>query len=103
MIMEKFNYMLDEIKTWKKKTRKKIHICIIRLQTFSFLGIISNGGVKPSIIPEKASVECSMRVPSLGEMAVLKEKVLKCFEAAGTATGCQVNVNANQNVNKPKC
>ena len=55
------------------------------------LGIITHGGSKPNIIPEKASLEYSLRIPSQGELMVAKEKVLKCFHAAAMATGCQVS------------
>ncbi|XP_077980389.1 xaa-Arg dipeptidase-like [Glandiceps talaboti] len=51
-------------------------------------GVISNGGTKPNIIPEKTVVEFYLRTPSEGELSVLKEKALACAEGAAKSTGC---------------
>ena len=55
-------------------------------------GIITNGGIKPNIIPETASLLYYIRTPTKEELGKLKKKVVSCFEAAATATGCQVAV-----------
>ena len=58
----------------------------------SIHGIITNGGTKPNIIPEKASMEYFIRAPTKSEVYALTKKVRACFEAAASATGCQVDI-----------
>lgn len=53
-------------------------------------GVISHGGDRPNVIPMSASVDYYIRSPSLKTLKPLTEKVIKCFEAAATATGCKV-------------
>ncbi|PFX18104.1 Peptidase M20 domain-containing protein 2 [Stylophora pistillata] len=50
-------------------------------------GIITEGGVKPNIIPDRAQIQYYIRAPTDEELDVLKEKIINCFEAAATATG----------------
>ena len=45
-----------------------------------------------NIIPEKAVVQLAVRAPLDRDVALLKEKVVACFHAAATATGCQVTL-----------
>ena len=54
--------------------------------------VFTNGGVKPNIIPEKASLLYYVRAPTREELDVLKEKVIACFHAAAQATGCSVEI-----------
>ncbi|KAL3432768.1 hypothetical protein BDV09DRAFT_122975 [Aspergillus tetrazonus] len=54
-------------------------------------GIIVNGGDRPNIIPWSASVDYYIRSPTMATLKPLTEKVVKCFEAAATATGCKVD------------
>ena len=63
--------------------------------TWRVHSIISNGGVKPNIIPEYTELETYVRAPNMQELSVLVEKVVQCFEAAAQATGCQVTVDKN--------
>ena len=56
-------------------------------------GIISNGGVKPNIIPEKSELAYYVRAPTMAEVEILKAKVVSCFEAAATATGCRMDIH----------
>ena len=56
-----------------------------------FIGIIENGGAKPNIIPEEASLLYSFRAPTMGELREFEGKVKACFQGAATATGCQVS------------
>ena len=56
-------------------------------------GIITNGGAKPNIIPEKSSLMYYIRAPNKSELDQFKAKVVVCFETAAKATGCQVEVN----------
>lgn len=55
--------------------------------TWHVHAIISEGGVKPNIIPDRAQLICNIRGPSDDELNIVAEKVTKCFEAAATATG----------------
>ncbi len=58
----------------------------------SIHGVITNGGAKPNIIPEKASMEYFIRAPTRSEVYAFIKKVRACFEAAAIATGCQVDI-----------
>ena len=72
-------------------------ISVLRQQfkpTWRVHGIISEGGVKPNIIPDKVIMEYYVRAPSKEEYLVLKEKVISCFKAAAEATGCQVEITS---------
>ncbi len=61
-------------------------------QNSSIQGIITNGGVKPNIIPEKAELTYYIRGPTLAETRVLMKKCQNCFEAAAKSTGCTVEI-----------
>ena len=88
------------VRTSKKKKKKEKETQISRNESFSvygyliydmaFLGIITNGGEKPNIIPEQASLEYLIRTPTKGEICALKERTHACFLASATATGCEV-------------
>ena len=56
------------------------------------LGIFTNGGAKPNIIPEEAALYFYARAPVVAELNQLKTKMMQCFKAAATATGCQVKI-----------
>jgi amidohydrolase len=53
-------------------------------------GVITEGGSKPNIIPASASVDYYCRSQTLNEAEALKDRVVKCFDGAATATGCSV-------------
>ncbi|KAK7487727.1 hypothetical protein BaRGS_00020994 [Batillaria attramentaria] len=53
-------------------------------------GVISNGGVKPNIIPAVSELVYYLRAPTPPELAMLNAKVIGCIEGAAKATGCQV-------------
>ena len=55
-------------------------------------GVITNGGAKPNIIPEKTSMEYYIRAPNKSDLALLRNKVDCCFEAAAKSTGCNVEI-----------
>ena len=57
--------------------------------TWRVHGIVSEGGVKPNIIPDRSQLLYSLRAPSVKELNDLKEKVANCFEGAATATGIE--------------
>eukprot|EP00747_Dinoflagellata_sp_TGD_P169941 gnl/TRDRNA2_/TRDRNA2_200213_c0_seq1.p1 gnl/TRDRNA2_/TRDRNA2_200213_c0~~gnl/TRDRNA2_/TRDRNA2_200213_c0_seq1.p1 ORF type:complete len:488 (+),score=86.06 gnl/TRDRNA2_/TRDRNA2_200213_c0_seq1:57-1520(+) len=80
-------------------------IGLLRQQLHSSLhvhGIILNGGDAPNIIPYLTESKWICRAPSERELEELKTKVIRCFEAAGIATGCRVEIewlgNAYANV-----
>lgn len=56
-------------------------------------GVIKNGGDRPNVIPMSATVDYYIRSPTVKTLKPLTEKVVKCFEAAATATGCKVEYN----------
>ncbi|XP_033112471.1 uncharacterized protein LOC117113283 isoform X2 [Anneissia japonica] len=55
-------------------------------------GIITNGGLKPNIIPDKAELLYYLRAPDEENLAVLKEKAIACAEGAAKASGCEVEI-----------
>ncbi|KAF5001093.1 hypothetical protein FGRMN_1287 [Fusarium graminum] len=57
-------------------------------------GIITNGGVAPNIIPDKTSMEYSVRGRTAADCSHLIERVTACFKAAATATCCQVKTES---------
>ena len=70
-------------------------ISVLRQQikpTWRVHGVITNGGAKPNIIPEKAVLEFNFRTPSISEQESLSKKVNSCFEAAAKATNCSMEI-----------
>lgn len=57
-------------------------------------GIVSNGGAKPNIIPEKAEMKYSLRAPTLTDLEILQGKASEIFNSAGQATGCTVIIDS---------
>lgn len=55
-------------------------------------GVITDGGIKPNIIPESSSMEYYIRAPNSVEVEVLRKKVVACFKAAAQSTGCEVEI-----------
>lgn len=60
-------------------------------------GIITEGGVKPNIIPEKTSMQYYVRSRNKRELEQLKQKVLQCFEGAAVSTGCRLEYKWQDN------
>ena len=56
-------------------------------------GVITNGGTKPNIIPEKTEMSINVRAPTALELVTLKKKVKACLQAAATATQCEVEIS----------
>ena len=50
-------------------------------------GIISDGGVKPNIIPQRSELLYYVRGPTVKERDELKERLISCANAAAIATG----------------
>jgi len=55
-------------------------------------GIITEGGIKPNIIPDVAAAEYYIRARNMAELAELRAKVVGCFEGAATSAGCTVDI-----------
>ena len=55
-------------------------------------GIITEGGIKPNIIPDVAAGEYYIRARNMAELAELRAKVVGCFEGAATSAGCTVDI-----------
>ncbi|KAJ5714108.1 uncharacterized protein N7483_011289 [Penicillium malachiteum] len=71
-----------------------VNISMLRQQilpTQKVHGVIKNGGDRPNIIPMSATVDYYIRSPNKKTLKPLTERVIKCFEAAATATGCKVD------------
>jgi metal-dependent amidase/aminoacylase/carboxypeptidase family protein len=56
-------------------------------------GIITEGGLAPNIVPERAACRFYVRAVDAHELAPLKARVQKCFEAGALATGCTLEVH----------
>lgn len=64
-------------------------------------GIITDGGVAPNIIPEKASAGFYVRAKDMDELYSVKERVLNCARGAALATGCLLTVEEGADMNAP--
>jgi amidohydrolase len=53
-------------------------------------GIITAGGDKPNIIPGHTAAEFYVRESDDTRLEALQQRVMACFEAAATATGCRL-------------
>lgn len=53
-------------------------------------GIITHGGDAPNIIPARTAARFMVRSPDNRYLEQLKTRVLRCFEGAATATGCEL-------------
>ena len=55
-------------------------------------GVITEGGVKPNIIPDRSAMELMIRTPDRQELQVLVDKIFGCLRSAATATGSDVEI-----------
>ncbi len=55
-------------------------------------GIITDGGLRPNIIPAHTRLEYGVRAPTLARARALQTRAVRCFEGAAAATGCTVAV-----------
>lgn len=70
-----------------------VNISMLRQQilpTQKIHGVVLRGGERPNVIPASTTVEYYIRSDTVKTLEPLTEKVLRCFEAAATATGCTV-------------
>jgi len=64
-------------------------------------GIITEGGVAPNVIPERASCYFYVRADTLEEVVRVKERLVACAEGAARAAGCRLSVEENERVLAP--
>ena len=64
-------------------------------------GIITEGGVAPNIIPERATCYYYVRAEDLSEVEVVKNRVIACAEGAAIATGCRLEVDEDARILAP--
>jgi amidohydrolase len=62
------------------------------LPTQRIHGIIMEGGEKENVIPSRSVMAYNVRSGTLKDTKALQERVIKCFEGAALATGCQLEV-----------
>lgn len=55
-------------------------------------GIVTEGGLAPNIVPDKASGVFYVRARDAHDLADLKRRVQNCFEAGALATGCTADI-----------
>ena len=55
-------------------------------------GIVTKGGDAPNIVPEETLGRFMVRAPTLEDLAVLRPRIERCFEAGGLATGCSLEI-----------
>ncbi|KAJ5618799.1 hypothetical protein N7510_002783 [Penicillium lagena] len=88
-----------------------VNISMLRQQilpTQKIHGVVLKGGDRPNVIPASTTVEYYIRSDTVKTLKPLTKKVLKCFEAAATATGCTVKYEwepayKDMKDNKPIC
>jgi amidohydrolase len=56
-------------------------------------GIVTDGGMAPNIVPERAACRFFIRAADVHDLARLKRRVKACFEAGALATGCRLELN----------
>ena len=62
------------------------------LQTDRIHGIVTNGGAAPNIVPAHTSARYIIRSEVLEDLARLREKVVRCFEAGAIGSGSTVTM-----------
>jgi len=55
-------------------------------------GIITHGGDAVNVIPHETSGRYMVRAPDLGQLELVRQRVLACFEAGALATGAELEV-----------
>ncbi|MGA3225618.1 MAG: M20 family metallopeptidase [Acidobacteriaceae bacterium] len=55
-------------------------------------GIVTNGGIAPNVIPAHTAAKYIVRSETLDQLAELRPRVYRCFEAGGLATGAKVEI-----------
>ena len=60
--------------------------------------IITNGGSKGNVIPDKTAMDVWVRAPTTEDLKVLVSKVEACVKAAALATGCEYTFTLDGNI-----
>ena len=55
-------------------------------------GITTHGGEAPNVIPDRSEAVYVIRGTTLSDLQVIRERVMRCFEAGALATGSQLEV-----------
>ncbi|MGB6497471.1 MAG: M20 family metallopeptidase, partial [Candidatus Acidiferrum sp.] len=55
-------------------------------------GIVTNGGAAPNVVPAHTSAKYIIRSETLEQLAELRPKVYRCFEAGALATGAKLSI-----------
>ena len=55
-------------------------------------GIVTNGGAAPNVVPAHTSAKYIIRSETLDQLAELRPKVYRCFEAGALATGAKIAI-----------
>jgi amidohydrolase len=55
-------------------------------------GIVTNGGAAPNVVPAHTSAKYIIRSETLDQLAELRPRVYRCFEAGGLATGAKIAI-----------
>ncbi|KAJ5691812.1 Peptidase M20D amidohydrolase predicted [Penicillium macrosclerotiorum] len=88
-----------------------VNISMLRQQilpTQKIHGVVLRGGERPNVIPASTTLDYYIRSDTVKTLKPLTERVLKCFEAAATATGCTVEYEwepayKDMKFNRPIC
>jgi amidohydrolase len=64
-------------------------------------GIITEGGVAPNIIPERAACYFYVRADDLAAVQAAKERLIACAQGAAAATGCRLEVTEEPRILAP--
>lgn len=56
-------------------------------------GVITNGGSRPNVVPDYASLEYYVRALDRGYLDEISERVFNCARAGALATGAEVKIN----------
>jgi len=55
-------------------------------------GIVTKGGDAPNVVPEETRGRFMVRAGTLEDLAVLRPRIERCFEAGALATGCSLRI-----------
>jgi metal-dependent amidase/aminoacylase/carboxypeptidase family protein len=55
-------------------------------------GIVTHGGDAPNVVPAHTEAEFIIRGATVAELEVMRQRVLRCFEAGALATGASLDV-----------
>jgi amidohydrolase len=56
-------------------------------------GIVTKGGDAPNVVPEETLARFMVRARTLEDLAVLRPRIERCFEAGALATGCALEIH----------